>query len=105
MFLRKTGFLKRFSSTFVSTEQQGAVFSIILNRPEVKNAVNKETAKQLRQAFVQFENDVHSRIAVVSGASGTFCAGYDLNEVSKLGVKEVREIFMSEPGPMVRNSI
>ena len=100
MFFRKTRFLKRFASTFVSTEQQGAVFSIQINRPEVRNAVNNETAKQLRQAFIQFENDVDSRIAVLSGTCGTFCAGYDLNEVSKLDVNEAREIFITKTGPM-----
>ncbi len=101
MFLRKQSFFKRFASTFVLTEQQGAVFSIQINRPEVRNAVNKETAQQLRQAFRQFENDVNCRVAVLSGSSDTFCAGYDLNEVSKVDVKQTREIFMAKEGPMV----
>ena len=103
MLFRKARFLKRFASTFVSTEKQGAVFSIQINRPEVRNAVNNETANQLRQAFIEFENDVNSRIAVLSGTSGTFCAGYDLNEVSRLDLNEAREIFMAKTGPMVKN--
>ena len=101
MFLRRQKYFKRLMSTFVSTEQQGAVFSIQINRPEVKNAVNIETAKQLRQAFTQFENNTEYSVAVLSGSSGTFCAGYDLGEVSKMNLKEAREIFMSNEGPMV----
>lgn len=101
MFLRKKVFFARLASTFVITEQQGAVFSIQINRPAVRNAVNNETAKQLREAFRHFENDVESRVGILSGSSGTFCAGYDLSEVSKLDVKETAHVFMSKEGPMV----
>ena len=101
MFLRRKGFFARLASTFVITEQQRAVFSIQINRPKVRNAVNYETAKQLREAFRNFENDVNSRVAVLSGSSGTFCAGYDLSEVSELEVKETAHVFMSKEGPMV----
>lgn len=104
MFLGKQSFFKgfrRLASSFVLTEQQGAVFSIQLNRPEVRNAINNETAIQLRQVFRQFEDDVDSRVAVLSGSSGTFSGGYDLKEVSKRDVKDVMEIFKAEDGPMV----
>ena len=101
MFLRKNGVFARLASTFVITEQQGMVFSIRMNRPDVRNAINNETARQLREAFRHFEKDVNSRIAVLSGNSGTFCAGYDLREVSTLDVKDTEQVFMAKEGPMV----
>ncbi|XP_028406027.1 uncharacterized protein LOC114528562 [Dendronephthya gigantea] len=104
MFFVKTRFLRRFASTFVVKQQQGAVFSIQINRPEVRNAVNHETAEQLRHAFRQFENDDGCRVAVLSGCFDTFCAGYDLKEVAKLGTNKEKQIFkeilMGEQGPM-----
>ena len=86
------------------TEQQGAVFSIQINRPDVRNAINNETERQLRKAFRHFEKNVNSdnsRIAVLPGSSGTFCAGYDLREVSTLDVKDSEQVFMAREGLMV----
>lgn len=104
MFLRKTRFFRRFSSTFVVKQQQGAVLSIQINRPGVRNAVNQETAEQLRRAFRQFKNEDSCRVAVLSGSFNTFCAGYDLKELAKLGknqMRQIKEIFMNGQGPMV----
>ena len=53
------------------------------------------------QAFGHVERDVNSRTAVLSGSSGTFCAGYDLREVSKLDVKDTEQVFMAREGPMI----
>ena len=101
---RKHAVFARPASTFVITEQQGAVFSIQINRPDVRNAINNETERQLRKAFRHFEKNVNSdnsRIAVLSGSSGTFCAGYDLREVSTLDVKDSEQVFMAREGLMV----
>jgi enoyl-CoA hydratase len=62
----------------VTTERRGAVTTIILDRPERRNAVDPETARDLRTAFRAFERDRPARVAVLWGAHGTFCAGADL---------------------------
>ncbi len=62
----------------VLTEKNGPVTTIILNRPEVRNAVNGKTARELADAFRTFENDPDARVAVLTGAGGFFCAGADL---------------------------
>lgn len=51
---------------------------ITVNRPEVRNAYNPETAAALYQAFVDFDADDSVDIAILTGAGGAFCAGYDL---------------------------
>lgn len=66
----------------VVVEKQDAVTTITINRPERRNAVDRETSELLRGAFSAFENDDGSRVAVLCGADGTFCAGYDLKTVS-----------------------
>ena len=67
----------------VLTEKKGAVTTIIINRPEVRNAVDGPTAEALVEAFEGFEADEQARVAVLSGAGGFFCAGADLKAVSR----------------------
>jgi enoyl-CoA hydratase len=62
----------------IHIEKSGAVFSVIVDRPEVKNAVDGPTAAALADAFRQFADDDQACVAVLAGANGTFCAGADL---------------------------
>lgn len=79
----------------VIAEIQGSVCTIIINRPERRNAVDRQAAEALRNAFEAFERDDALRVAVLCGAGGNFCAGADLkamacaetrNEVDPLGI-------------------
>lgn len=67
----------------VLTEIKGAVATIIINRPEVRNAVDNETARELAGAFRAFESDTEARVAVLTGEGGFFCAGADLKGFSE----------------------
>ena len=62
----------------VRVERKAGVTTVILSRPEVRNAVDRETAEALVQAFREFERDEDARVAVFYGDNGTFCAGADL---------------------------
>lgn len=74
---------KRFNSNLVETDQDGSIFLVSITRPEKRNAVNGETARQLADAFRSFEIDNDSKVAVFYGKGSSFCAGYDLEELSK----------------------
>ncbi|HLJ29688.1 MAG TPA: crotonase/enoyl-CoA hydratase family protein [Candidatus Angelobacter sp.] len=85
------------NSNSVLIERDGEIVVVTLNRPQVRNAVNNATASALAQAFDAFERDDSLRVAVLTGAGGTFCAGFDLREVSQGG----RRLSKEEPrGPM-----
>jgi len=62
----------------VRVERRGPVTTVILNRPEVRNAVDGPTAAALVTAFEDFDADPDASVAVLFGAGGTFCAGADL---------------------------
>ena len=62
----------------VRVEHGGPVTTVILDRPEVRNAVDGPTAAALAEAFTDFEADPDASVAVLFGAGGTFCAGADL---------------------------
>jgi enoyl-CoA hydratase len=51
---------------------------VTIERPEARNAVDRETAEGLAFAFRAFDADPHSEVAILTGAGGNFCAGADL---------------------------
>ncbi|CEL03176.1 Putative Enoyl-CoA hydratase/isomerase [Aspergillus calidoustus] len=59
------------------------ITTITINRPHRRNAIDGPTGKKLTDAFLAFENDPSQRVCIFYGASGTFCAGFDLHEVAK----------------------
>jgi enoyl-CoA hydratase len=79
----------------VRTEVNGAVWTVILDRPEFRNAVDGATAEALSEAFRAFEADDSAAVAVFWGAGGTFCAGADLKQMSNR-----LDPDMSTDGPM-----
>lgn len=66
----------------VLTEVQEDVLVVTINRPEVRNAVDAATARALVEAFRDFDTDSSLRVAVLTGAAGTFCAGADLKALA-----------------------
>ena len=67
----------------VTSHKQGEITTIVLHRPDVKNAVDGPTAAALEAAFREFEADDESKVAVFYGEGGTFCAGADLKAVAE----------------------
>ena len=66
----------------VRVEREGAVVTVVIDRPERRNAVDGPTARALLAAFDAFEADDEAAVAVLAGAGSTFCAGYDLRAVA-----------------------
>lgn len=66
----------------VRVEKSGPVTTVVLSRPEVRNAVDGPTALALADAFRAFEADDDAKVGVLLGDGGTFCAGADLKAVA-----------------------
>lgn len=82
---------------FVRTERSGPVSTIVLARPERRNAVDRSTAEELADAFRAFEADPGAKVAVLYGEGGTFCAGADLKAIAE---GEGNRIATDGDGPM-----
>jgi enoyl-CoA hydratase len=67
----------------VQIEKNGPITTVILHRPEVRNAVDGVTAQALAEAFRAFDADPDAKVGVFFGEGGTFCAGADLKAVSE----------------------
>lgn len=68
----------------VRTAVHGEVWVVHLDRPQRRNAVDRDTAIALHQAFVDFERDAQAAVAVLHGEGGHFCAGWDLQSGATL---------------------
>lgn len=79
----------------VTIEKRNEIWTVVLSRPNVKNAVDRETATALAQAFLAFEADEEAKVGVLFGDNGTFCAGADLKAIS--AAQEVRGNHMTSP--------
>jgi enoyl-CoA hydratase len=81
----------------VRTERNGAVTTVILDRPHARNAVDGPTAMALHTAFDEFDRDESASVAVLWGDNGTFCAGADLKAI---GTPDSNPTHRDGPGPM-----
>jgi enoyl-CoA hydratase len=81
----------------INTEMIGTTFVVVINRPEVRNAVNGAVATALVDAFRAFEANDDAKVAVLAGEGGTFCAGADLKAI---GTPEANRVRADGDGPM-----
>ncbi|NRN66820.1 Enoyl-CoA hydratase [Kibdelosporangium sp. 4NS15] len=73
------------------------MWTVVLSRPEARNAVDGETAHALADAFRQFDAAEDASVAVLWGEGGTFCAGADLKAV---GTRKGNRVERDGDGPM-----
>lgn len=81
----------------VRFEIDGPVATVTIDRPEVRNAVDAETAAHLADAFRRFDADESLSVAILTGAGRTFCSGFDLRA---LAADDVSRLSDEGDGPM-----
>lgn len=87
--------------TVRTTVESGNVLVVAIDRPDVRNAVDRPTADALVAAFRDFDDDDDLHVAVLTGTGGTFCAGADLKAVAQGGGNSNRvSDDMADDGPM-----
>ncbi len=68
-------------------ERDGYVVTLVMNRPEVKNALNPEMLCRMADAWDLIDSDSDIRVAILTGADGAFCAGADLDQLVSRSIK------------------
>ncbi len=81
----------------VRVERSGPVYTVLLSRPNRRNAVDGATAAALADAFRAFDQDPEAAVAVLHGEGGVFCAGADLKAA---GTSEGNRVDRQGDGPM-----
>lgn len=83
----------------IAVERDGPITVVMINRPERRNAVDREHARALADAFRAFDADENAAVAVLTGAGGTFCAGADLKGIAEGQGNRVTEDGDGPMGP------
>ncbi|MGE0733978.1 MAG: crotonase/enoyl-CoA hydratase family protein [Alphaproteobacteria bacterium] len=73
----------------IRIDRDGPVTVVTIDRKDVRNAVDNETALALREAFLGFDADATAKVAVFTGAHGHFCAGYDLKSLAGASLEKI----------------
>src|SRR5438874_4144547 len=68
----------------IEVNHKGPITIISINRPHVRNAINKSTAQALKDAWLAFEADENALVGILTGGDKLFCAGADLNNIDEL---------------------
>src|SRR5271156_486321 len=76
----------------VMIERDGAITIVSINRPHCRNAVDGATARKLYDAFLAFDADQNTSVAVFTGTGGSFCAGADLKAFASGDPNKKREV-------------
>ena len=82
----------------IAISRSGPVTTVSLDRPDQCNAVDPATAKALHRAFVDFEQDTHARVGVLTGSSDAFCSGFDLKVLASGAREWLEDLHFGETG-------
>ena len=85
-------------SSGVRYETRDRIAVVTIDRPDVRNAVDKPTADALAEAFRTFDDDPDLHVAILTGAERHFCAGADLQAIAE--DEEVDRVTLTGDGPM-----
>jgi enoyl-CoA hydratase len=77
----RTGDVAMAHADRIAIERNGPVTTVLINRPEARNACTVDMVRRLHRAFAEFEADAGARVAVLHGVGGAFCSGADLREI------------------------
>lgn len=72
-------------------EKKPSIAKITINRPDVRNAMNIETRRELKEVLRDAESDEDVKVVVITGIGGNFCSGADINEFLKMSRKQAEE--------------
>jgi 2-(1,2-epoxy-1,2-dihydrophenyl)acetyl-CoA isomerase len=86
----------------IEYRKEGAVASIVINRPERKNALAADMRRQLRDAFSSADQDDDVRAVILTGAGDTFCAGADVTQMGERDVKTARNDLQRNAHALIR---
>ena len=77
------------SELSIRVERNGRVTTVIIDRPQVRNALDANAHLELQKAFDDFAADDEQWVAILTGAGGAFCAGHDLKTEAPKGPEDL----------------
>ncbi|MEC9358257.1 MAG: crotonase/enoyl-CoA hydratase family protein [Pseudomonadota bacterium] len=84
----------------ITSSTEGSVLTVTIDRPAQRNAVDRDTASELAEAFRTFDRDPALSVAILTGAGAHFCAGADLKAVASGDPSMMNRLDADGDGPM-----
>ena len=83
----------------VITEVKDSILIVSINRSQVKNAIDAETAQNLYEVFEDFDQNRALSVAILTGVGDVFCAGADLKAIAT-DISKAPPLNMEGPAPL-----
>ncbi|MGZ4142371.1 MAG: enoyl-CoA hydratase/isomerase family protein [Actinomycetota bacterium] len=84
---------------FLTLGRDGPVATVMLNRPEKRNALSRALRAEIARVFGELAGDDSVSVVILTGAGSVFCAGFDLSEFDQSG--DVAAHFTEDDNPVV----
>jgi 2-(1,2-epoxy-1,2-dihydrophenyl)acetyl-CoA isomerase len=84
----------------ILVEYENSVATIILNRPNVMNALNSQMRAELTDAVTRYSKE--ARVVVLTGSGNAFCSGQDLGDGNSLQSVDLERTLRDEYEPLIR---
>jgi 2-(1,2-epoxy-1,2-dihydrophenyl)acetyl-CoA isomerase len=88
--------------TFLKFNNENGVATIVLNRPEVYNALNDELTYEIQGALKICNRDDSIRVVVLTGEGKAFCSGQDLKASSDIENKSFSDSLHKRYNPIIK---
>lgn len=76
-------------------EKFGAVTTLNIDRQKTRNSLDEATLREMTEAINAFEKDAEAKVLVFNGEGGSFCSGFDLDEVAEKGYSTLTDAAVS----------
>lgn len=85
--------LKKISDILI--EKYGAITTVSIDRQTTRNSLDILTLQQLTEALNAFDQDAEAKVLVIAGEGGTFCSGFDMDELEEKGYNNMTDAAVS----------
>lgn len=79
----------------IVVEKYGAVTTLNIDRQKTRNSLDEATLREMTEAINAFEKDAEAKVLVFNGEGGSFCSGFDLDEVEEKGYSTLTDAAVS----------
>lgn len=71
--------------TDITIEKYSGITTLNIDRQTTRNSLDVETLKEMTEAINAFDKDPEAKVLVFNGEGGSFCSGFDLDEIGEKG--------------------
>ncbi|XP_026728181.1 uncharacterized protein LOC113494172 [Trichoplusia ni] len=75
----------------IMVEKFGAITTLNIDRPKCRNSLDEATLREIEEAMNTFDRDPEAKVLVINGEGGSFCSGFDMDEIGTKGYNTLKD--------------